>query len=198
MFVDPYNSPFEAFGAVWRRVQETAPAGFDPATLALATAGTDLRPSVRMVLLRQADADGFVFYTNYQSRKAGELDANPQAALCGFWHWLRLQVRVEGRVERATAGESDAYFASRPRASRLGAWASPQSAPLESREDLERRYAAVERRFEGSEVPRPEFWGGYRLTPDRVEVWEERPDRLHDRVLWTPTPQGWSRVRLAP
>lgn len=198
MFVDPFDDPFDAFTAVWARVRDTAPEGFDPATLALATADADGRPSVRMVLLRPDDGGRLLFYTNYRSRKAAELDVNPRAALCGFWHWLRQQVRVEGRIERATDAESDAYFASRPRASRLGAWASPQSARLGTRDDLERRFAAAEARFAGADVPRPAFWGGYRLVPDRFEFWEERPDRLHDRVLMTATPEGWSRTRLAP
>ena len=199
MFVSSYADPFDAFVAVWDCVRATAPDGFDPATIALATVDLEGRPSARMVLVRGVDRDGFVFYTNYASRKAADLDRNPHAALCGFWFWLKQQVRVEGRVTRATAAESDAYFASRPRGSQLGALASPQSAPIGARADLEARVREVEARFpEPSTVPRPPFWGGFRLVPDRVEFWEEGPDRLHDRVVFTRTPGGWARTSLAP
>ncbi len=198
MFASPYNDPFDAFTALWARVQQTAPDGFDPATVALATSDASGRPSVRMVLLRGVGRDGFLFYTNYDSRKAADLDANPKAAVCGFWHWLRQQVRIEGRVVKATPGESDAYFASRPRGSQIGAWASPQSRPIASCEELEARLRDVERRFGAGPVPRPESWGGYRLVPDRMEFWEEGPSRLHDRLLFVRDGGDWSRVRLAP
>jgi pyridoxamine 5'-phosphate oxidase len=194
----PYNDPFDAFDDLWGRVQRTAPEGFDPATVALATADATGRPSARMVLLRGVDRQGFLFYTNYGSRKAGDLDTNPRAAVCGFWHWLRQQVRIEGVVTKATAGESDAYFASRPRESRLGAWASPQSRPIESRRDLEWRLRDAEARFPSGPVPRPDFWGGYRLVPDRMEFWEEGPFRLHDRLLYVREDSVWTVVRLAP
>ena len=147
--------------------------------MALATAAADGAPSVRMVLLRGADERGFVFHTNYNSRKARELVDNPHAALCFHWPTLEEQIRVEGRIERLPAAESDAYFASRPRGSQLGAWASEQSEVLPSREMLEERYREIERRFEGRTVDRPAFWGGYRIAPHRIEFWYGRPDRLH-------------------
>jgi pyridoxamine 5'-phosphate oxidase len=177
----------------------------DTAPAALATADAQGRPSVRMVLLRGADADGFVFHTNYDSRKGHELAANPYAALCCHWVALDEQIRVEGRVERLPDAESDEYFQSRPRGSQLGAWASPQSKVLPTRETLEEQYREVERRFDDVEViPRPPFWGGYRLVPDRIEFWYGRPDRLHDRVLYTRDPStgsgqgGWRIERLYP
>lgn len=170
----------------------------DTAPVALATADADGRPSVRMVLLRGADQRGFAFYTNYGSRKARELDRNPRAALCFHWVALDEQIRIEGRVERVTAAESDEYFATRPRGSQLGAWASDQSAVLPSREALEAKYREIEQRFAGKNVDRPPFWGGYRLIPDVVEFWYGRPDRLHDRVLYTREAHGWKIERLYP
>jgi pyridoxamine 5'-phosphate oxidase len=179
----------------------------DTAPVALATADAEGRPSVRMVLLRGADAGGFVFHTNFDSRKGRELTANPHAALCFHWVALDEQIRVEGRVERLPDAESDEYFQSRPRGSQLGAWASAQSAVLPTRETLEEQYREVERRFEGQEViPRPPFWGGYRLVPDRIEFWYGRPDRLHDRVSYTREDDpsrgsgqgGWRIERLYP
>lgn len=198
MFIDPFIDPIDALIALWDRVRATAPDGFDPATVTLATADAAGQPSARMVLLRAIDADGCVFYTNYESRKARDLDANPRAALCGFWHWLKQQARIEGRVAPASAAESDAYFASRPRGSQIGAWASPQSTVIAGRDTIEARVREAERRFSGGPVPRPDFWGGYRLIPDRIEFWEERPDRLHDRIVFERTPAGWTRTRLAP
>lgn len=170
----------------------------DTAPVALATVDGAGRPSVRMVLLRGADERGFVFHTNYNSRKARELDQNPHAALCIHWHSLEEQIRIEGRVERLSDSESDEYFANRPRGSQLGAWASNQSAVLPSRETLEEEYRETERRFEGQEVPRPPFWGGYRLIPERIEFWFGRPDRLHDRLLYVRENDSWTIERLYP
>lgn len=170
----------------------------DTAPAALATAGADGRPSVRIVLVRGVDHRGFVFHTNYDSRKGRELDATRHGALCFHWPALDEQVRIEGDVERLPPAESDAYFNGRPRGSQLGAWASSQSAVLASREALEEAYREIERRFEGQPVPRPPFWGGYRLAPARIEFWYGRPDRLHDRVLYTREPGGWRIERLYP
>ena len=179
-------------------IERAAARQVDTAPVALATADADGRPSVRMVLLRGADERGFVFHTNYNSRKARELVANPVAALCFHWPTLEEQIRVEGRIERLPPAESDAYFATRPRGSQLGAWASEQSTVLASRETLEEQYRATERRFEGSPVPRPPFWGGFRLVPARIEFWFGRPDRLHDRLSYTRERDGWRIERLYP
>jgi pyridoxamine 5'-phosphate oxidase len=171
----------------------------DTAPVALATASAEGRPSVRMVLLRGADHQGFVFHTNYRSRKGRELDANPHAALCFHWVALDEQIRVEGSVTRLRPEESDAYFDSRPRGSQLGAWASAQSDVLPTRETLEEQYRETERRFDGdAPVPRPPFWGGYRLVPDRIEFWYGRPDRLHDRISYTREGNTWRIERLYP
>ncbi|RDI75609.1 pdxH: pyridoxamine 5'-phosphate oxidase [Gaiella occulta] len=171
-----------------------------PEQMALATAAADGAPSVRMVLLKGHDPRGFVFYTNRESRKAVELEANPRAAIVLHWELQDRQVRVEGTVVRVDDDESFAYFRTRPRGSRLGAWASPQSRPLASRDELLRRYAEVERRFAGEEeVPLPPFWGGYRIVPDTIEFWQGQQSRLHDRVLYTRAADGgWQRRRLGP
>ena len=170
----------------------------DTAPVALATVDPSGQPSVRMVLLRGADERGFVFHTNYNSRKARDLEGNPRAALCMHWHSLEEQIRIEGHVQRLEDDESDAYFASRPRGSQLGAWASNQSAVLPSREMLEQAYRDIERRYEGKTVPRPPFWGGYRLVAERIEFWFGRPDRLHDRLLYVRDGDGWKIERLYP
>ena len=166
--------------------------------MTLATATAEGRPSARVVLLKGLDDRGFVFYTNLESRKSDELFANPHAALCFLWKSLNRQVRVEGPVERVGDDEADAYFASRPRDSQLGAWASDQSRPLESRALLERRVDEFSRRFEEGTVPRPIYWSGFRVVPQCVEFWQERPFRLHDRLLFIREGEGWRRERLFP
>jgi pyridoxamine 5'-phosphate oxidase len=167
--------------------------------MTLATATPDGRPSARVVLLKGIDARGFAFFTNYESRKAGELDANPHAALVLLWIPLHRQVRVSGRVERLSAAESDAYFATRPRGSQLGAWASQQSRPLPDRGELEAGWSALDARYAGADVPRPPHWGGYRVQPNEIELWQGRANRLHDRFRYLRVPEGgWTRERLAP
>lgn len=167
--------------------------------MTLATVGRDGRPSARMVLLRGLDREGLRFFTNYESRKGVELSANGWAAAVLYWDPLERQVRVEGRVERLTRAGSERYFSSRPRGSRIAAWASPQSRPLDSRAVLEAAYAGADARFPGENVPLPPHWGGFRLMPDRYEFWRSRADRLHDRARYTRTPDGtWTVERLAP
>jgi len=193
----PGPEPFRLFAEWFAQAKETEPN--DPNAMALATATASGRPSVRMVLLRGLDGRGLCFFTSYESRKAGELAANPQAAVALNWGPpLRRQVRVEGSVERLTEEESRAYFRSRARESRLGAWASPQSRPLESRGELDRRYADAEARFAGGDVPLPPFWGGYRVLPEVVEFWVHGDDRLHDRIRYVRSGDAWRRERLAP
>ncbi|MEA3029443.1 MAG: pyridoxamine 5-phosphate oxidase [Sphingomonadales bacterium] len=170
----------------------------DPEAVALATATADGRPSVRMVLLKGHDPRGFVFYTNSHSRKGGELAANPRAALLFHWKSLRRQIRAEGAIEPVSAGEADAYFASRSRDSQLGAWASDQSRPLLSRDAFESRYAQLAASYEGKDVPRPSHWCGYRLVPERIEFWTDRPHRLHERRLFTRAGEGWTEGLLYP
>jgi pyridoxamine 5'-phosphate oxidase len=170
-----------------------------PESMTLSTATRDGKPSARVVLLKKVDADGFVFYTNYRSAKAKELEENPQAALVFYWAGLDRQVRVEGTVIRVSAAESDQYFKTRPRDSQLGALASPQSEVIESREVLENRLRELEEAFRNREVERPAHWGGYRLKPERIEFWENRPGRLHDRIVYDLQPNGsWNIKRLAP
>jgi pyridoxamine 5'-phosphate oxidase len=169
-----------------------------PEAMTLATATRDGSPSARMVLLKSTDENGFVFYTGYESRKAEELEQNPRAALVFYWRSLGRQIRIEGTVERVTADESAAYFRTRPRPSQLAAWASAQSRPLAGRDQLEARYAEVEREYEGREVPLPPHWGGYRMRPDAVEFWQHRENRLHDRTRYTRAREGWRREILAP
>ena len=193
--VDP--DPVRQFTA-W--FEQAANAGVSqPEAAALATASTDAAPSVRMVLVKRAGDDGFVFFTNYESRKGGELSANPRAALLFHWEPFGRQVRIEGRVAPTTREESEAYAHSRPRGSQLSALASPQSRAVESREFLERRVVELDERHAGAAVPLPPHWGGFRLTPERFEFWQHRDNRLHDRLRYTPGSEGsWRIERLAP
>lgn len=174
----------------------------EPNAMIVGTATADGVPSVRYVLLKGYDERGFVFYTNYDSRKGGELAANPRAALLFPWHELERQVRIEGRVVRTSEAQSVEYFQSRPRGSQLGAWASPQSAVLPSRRQVEDRLAAVTARFGAGEddppLPLPDFWGGFRVVPEVIEFWQGRADRLHDRLRYRRTAEGWTVERLAP
>ncbi len=169
-----------------------------PEAMTLATATPDGKPAARMVLLKQVDEDGFVFFTNYRSAKAEQLDANPYAALVFYWVQLDRQVRVEGSVVRTSAQESRDYFKTRPRESQIGAWASEQSQAIGSRDVLERRAQELEALYLDREVDRPEHWGGYRLKPERIEFWKSRIGRLHDRILYQRDATGWSITRLAP
>ena len=167
--------------------------------MTLATATADGRPSARMVLLKQVDHEGFVFFTNYHSAKAAQLDSNPYAALVFYWNHLDRQVRVEGRVERTSSEESEEYFRTRPRESQIGAWASPQSSVIAGREVLEQRAQELEDYYGDREIECPGHWGGYRLRPDKIEFWKSRVGRLHDRILYELTSDGtWSIKRLAP
>jgi pyridoxamine 5'-phosphate oxidase len=186
-------------GLVREWFEEAAASGIIEAErMALATATPDGRPSVRIVLLKGIDDDGIRFFTNYDSRKGRELDANPRAAATLYWQPLQRAARLEGPVERLTASESDAYFAGRPRGAQIGAWASAQGTVLSSREELDVRVAEIEARYPGT-VPRPDHWGGYRLRPDAVELWQGRPDRLHDREHFLLQPDGsWRTERLSP
>ena len=170
----------------------------EPNAMILATATSEGLPSARTVLLKGYDEHGFVFYTNYEGRKARELDANPACALLFYWGELERQVRIEGRASRLSGEESDAYFAGRPRGSRLGAWASEQSRPVQDRSILEERVRALEAVYEGREIPRPPFWGGYRVEPDTIEFWQGRESRLHDRLVYHRSGRGWKIVRLQP
>ncbi|QBM74943.1 pyridoxamine 5'-phosphate oxidase [Sphingomonas sp. AAP5] len=190
------DDPFQLFDTWYAeaRVSEIN----DSNAMALATADADGRPSSRMVLLKGHGPDGFVFYTNRGSRKAGELDANAHVALLFHWKSQRRQIRIEGSVARATDAESDAYFASRGRDSQLGAWASDQSRPLDDRATFEARFAEMQAKFEGQDVPRPPFWGGYRVTPAVIEFWQDRAHRLHERRVFTRTADGWTEGLLYP
>lgn len=187
--------PLARFAAALEAARAKEP--FDATAMTLATVDARGRPSARVVLLKGVDAAGITFFTNQQSRKSRELADNPFAALCMHWPASQEQVRAEGQVHRVSDAESDAYFATRPRESQIGAWASEQSAPLASREALVARVREVEARFPGA-VPRPPHWGGYRLVPDRVELWFAGPARLHDRFLYTREGDRWVMVRLNP
>ena len=180
--------------------EEARQTGVDqPEAMTLATATAAGVPSARVVLLKDVDAEGFVFFTNYRSRKAGELAANSRAALVVYWPGLKRQVRIEGTVERISPAESDAYFRTRPRESQLGAHASPQSETIGDRAELERRFREAEARFDGKVIPRPPHWGGYRVKPVSVEFWQSGFARLHDRIIYERNSDGsWRKGRLAP
>ena len=190
------DDPFALFDAWFAEARDSEPN--DPDAMALASADADGRPSVRMVLLRRHGPDGFGFFTHLDSRKGTELRANPFGALAIHWKSLRRQVRAEGRVEQVSDAEADVYFAGRGRESRIGSWASDQSQPLADRATFERRFAEMQRRFDGADVPRPPRWSGFRLIPDRIEFWSDRPHRLHERRLFERSDDGWREGLLYP
>lgn len=188
--------PIARFAKIFAQAQKVVTP--EPSAMVLATADAEGRPSARVVLLKGFDENGFVFYTNLESRKARDLTAVPFAALCFYWPQLDQQVRVEGRVEPVSEAEADAYFATRPRGAQIGAWASKQSRTLASREELEARVKAVEEKFAGVEVARPPFWSGFRVIPERIEFWQSRENRLHDRVVYLKETGKWRTERLYP
>lgn len=192
--VDP--DPVVQFGLWFREaVDSQLP---DTNAFVLSTASAQGRPSARVVLLRDFGLKGFSFYTNYNSRKGKEIEANPYAAATFFWHQLERQVRIEGPLIKQSDDESDLYFGGRPAGSKIGAWASPQSKLIRSRHELDLKYAEVEKKYADGNVPRPPFWGGYWLVPDQVEFWQGRPSRLHDRIVYSRADEQWAISRLAP
>ena len=190
------EDPFRLFDTWFAEARSSEPN--DAEAMALATTGADCQPSVRMVLMKAHGPDGFVFYTNDESEKGRQLRENATAALLFHWKSLRRQVRIEGIVQRVSGEEADAYFASRSRASQLGAWASDQSRPLDSRSTFEQQFEAASARYAGADVPRPPHWGGYRVIPERIEFWSDRPHRLHERRLFKRVDGGWSEGLLYP
>jgi pyridoxamine 5'-phosphate oxidase len=198
-FDDPIPDPIARFAALLEAARHVGPERLpEPTAFALATVGADGSPSVRMLLLKDASDAGFVFYTNYESRKGRELLARPSAAMCFHWQPLDRQVRVEGPIERVSDEEADAYFASRARGSQLSAWASRQSEPMATPGDLDRRFAEMEARFAGRPVPRPPHWSGFRLVAKRIEFWISQPSRLHTRHLYTRAGARWRMETLYP
>ncbi len=190
------DDPFATFAAWMAEASASEPS--DPNAMTLATCTADGRPSARIVLLKEWDQLGFVFYTNLESRKSREIGENPHVALLFHWKSLLRQIRIEGEVTAVSDAQADAYFAGRPRLSRIGAWASAQSRPLKDRATFEADFAAADARFPGEVTPRPPFWSGWRVTPENFEFWQDMEFRLHDRVIYTPSADGWQKSRLYP
>jgi pyridoxamine 5'-phosphate oxidase len=191
-----WNEPFARFAELYELAKQRQPK--DPNAATLATVDAQGRPSARVVLMKGFDPRGFVVFTNYESRKGRELTEQKVAALCFYWPSMDRQVRIEGAVEKVSGPESDEYFATRPRVSQLGAWASIQSQPLDDRKTLEQRVADFDQKYEGQPVPRPPHWGGYRLLPERIEFWTARENRLHERLVYEKKGEGWETGALFP
>jgi len=195
----PVQNPLSRFNRLYVQAQQLDRSALpDPNAMSLATVGMNGNPSVRIVLMKDVDDRGFVFYTNLEGRKGRDLRTNPVAAICFHWAALEVQIRAEGRVTLVSDAEADAYFATRPRESQLGAWASIQSQPIEHASDLAQRVSEVQQRFNGGEVSRPPFWSGFRLLPERIEFWRARPGRLHERHLYSRSGESWTMETLYP